>query len=448
MNKVLTKAPGRYALWQRLRDLRQMRRDPFSAIIAFSQRGDFTPLPVPPNAYLANTPAIAAAIMVEQGASVERSSIDRSLLLTLLGDGLLTSREPKHRRQRKLMAPAFSHKQVQSYGAMMAEAAERLQAAWSEGTRLNLQSAMTALTLEIVVRALFGTDVSGDVVLVKDNLRFTLTYLSRWIGSTVPLPLSWPLHRRYHRAVRQLDTVAQRIITERHQKQEDRGDLLSMLLKAQDEDDGTFMTDAELRDEIRTILLAGHETTTNTLTWAWYLLMQHPAWYERLCAEVDSVLQGRSPGVEDLPKLPLTQNILKETLRLYPPASLLNREIIKPIEVEGRTLQPGMTIFVSLYVLHHQPDSFPEPETFNPDRFANDAEKSWPRMASMPFAGGTHICIGNHFAQLEGALILATLAQRVRFARGDETPVRPIMEVTLRPSPFEVLVHRRESMLG
>jgi cytochrome P450 len=448
MDKAATKASGRYPLWQRLHDLRKMRRDSFSTIVEISQRGDFTPLPVPNHAYLANTPAIAAAIMVEQGASVERSSIDRSLLGTQLGDGLLTSREPKHRRQRKLMAPAFAHKRVQTYGAMMAEAAERLQTQWSEGTRLNLQSAMTSLTLEIVVRALFGTDVSGDVVLVKDNLRFILNYLSRWIGSPVPLPLAWPLHRRYHRAVRQLDEVAQRIINERCQKNVDHGDLVSMLLKAQDEDDGTFLTDDELRDEMRTILLAGHETTAHTLTWAWYLLMQHPAWYERLCAEVDTVLQGRAPGVDDLPKLPLTQNIFKETLRMRPPASLLNREIIKPIAVEGRTLQPGMTIFVSLYVLHHHPDSFPEPETFNPDRFANDAEKSWPRMAYMPFAGGTHICIGNHLAQLEGALVLATLAQRVRFARVDETPVRPIMEVTLRPSPFEVLVHRRERIPG
>ena len=448
MDRALTKAPWRYPLWQRLRDVRKMRRDSFSAIVEISQRGDFTPFPLPPNAFLANTPAIAAAIMVEQGASVERSTIDRSLLGTLIGDGLLMSLEPKHRRQRKLLAPAFTHMHVQSYGALMAETAERLQASWSEGTRLELQSTMTTLTLEIVVRALFGTDVSDDVERVRENLRFLLTYISRWIGSAVPLPLSWPHHRRYHRAIRQLDGVVQRIITERRQQDEDRNDLLSVLLRAKDEDDGTFMTDAELRDEILTLILAGHETTTNALTWAWYLLMQHPEWYDRLCVEVDAVLQGRVPGVDDLPHLPLTQNIFKETLRLRPPASLLNREVIKPLEVDGRMLSPGMTIFVSLYVLHHRPDSFPEPDTFNPDRFANDAEKSWPRMAYMPFAGGTHVCIGNHFAQLEGALVLATLAQSVRFSRADEAPVRPIMEVTLRPSPFDVLVHRRERALG
>lgn len=448
MNGFLTKAPRRYPLWQRLRDVRMMRRDSFSALVEISRRGDFTPFPLPPNAFLANTPAIAAAIMVEQGASVERSTIDRSLLGTLLGDGLLMSLEPKHRRQRKLLAPAFTHKHAQSYGALMAEAAERLQASWSEGTRLELQSTMTALTLDIVVRTLFGTDVSDDVDRVRENLRFLLTYLSRWIGSAVPLPLSWPYHRRYHRAIRQLDDVVQRIITARRRKAEDRSDLLSILLQAKGEDDGTFMTDAELRDEILTLILAGHETTANALTWAWYLMMQHPEWYDRLSVEVDSALQGRVPRVEDLPHLPLTQNIFKETLRMRPPAALLNRQVIKPIEVDGRMLSPGMTIFVSLYALHHRPDSFPEPDTFNPDRFANDAEKSWPRMAYMPFAGGTHICIGNHFAQLEGALILATLAQRVRFSRVDETPVRPIMEVTLRPSPFEVLVHRRERMSG
>ncbi len=438
-----TKAPARYPLWQRLRDLRKMRRNPFSTIVEISQRGDFTPFPLPNNAYLATTPIIAAAIMVEQGASVERSTIDRRLLGPLLGDGLLMSREPRHRRQRKLLAPAFTPTHVQSYGALMAEAAERQQATWSEGMRLDLQSSMTALTLEIVVGALFGTEVSGEVDQVRDNLRFILSYISRWSASVVPLPLAWPHHRRYHRALSQLESVVQRIITERRQHQEERGDLLSLLLHAQDEDDGTLMTDAELRDEIRSLLVAGHETTANALTWAWYLLMHHPEWYDRLCAEVDTVLQGRAPGVEDLPHLPLTQNIFKETLRLYPPASLVNREIIKSIEVDGRTLTPGMTILVSLYVLHHRPDSFPEPDTFDPNRFANDAEKSWPRMAYMPFAGGTHICIGNHFALLEGALILATLAQRVRFSMAEEVPVRPIMEVTLRPSPFEVLVHRR-----
>ncbi len=442
--KTSKKAQARYPLWQRLRDLGQMRRDPLGAIVEISQRGEFTPLPVPSHAYLANTPTLAAAILVEQGASVERSTVDRRLLGTLLGDGLLLSREPKHRRQRKLMAPAFTPTHVQSYGTLMAEAAERLQAPWSEGARLDLQSTMTALSLEIVVSALFGTEVNDDIGQVRDNVRFILSYLSRWIASVVPLPLAWPHHRRYHQAIRQLDSVVQRIIAERRAHPQERGDLLSLLMHAQDEDDGTFLTDAELRDEIRTLLLAGHETTANALTWAWYLLIQHPAWYERLCTEVETVLVGRTPGVEDLPWLPLAQHIFKETLRLYPPASLLNREVVKPLEVDGHTLTPGMTIFASLYMLHRHPDSFPDPDTFNPDRFANDDEKAWPRMAYLPFALGTHICIGNHFALLEGPLILATLAQRVRFSLAEEVAVRPIMEVTLRPSPFAVLVHRRQ----
>jgi cytochrome P450 len=448
MDQTSMKAPARYPLWQRLRDLGQMRRDPLGAIVAISQRGELTPLPVPNHAYLANTPTMAAALLVEQGASAERSAIDRSLLGTLLGDGLLLSREPKHRRQRKLMAPAFTPTHVQSYGTLMAEAAERLQAPWSEGTRLDLQSTMTALSLEIVAGALFGTEVSDEVGQVRDNVRFILAYLSRWIASVVPLPLAWPHHRRYHQAIRQLDSVVQRIITERRTYPQERSDLLSLLLHAQDEDDGTFMTDAELRDELMSILLAGHETTANALTWAWYLLMQHPEWYDRLCTEVEAVLAGRTPGVADLPQLPLAQRIFKETLRLYPPASLLNREVMKPLEVDGHALTPGMTIFVSLYVLHRRPESFPDPDTFHPDRFANDAEKAWPRMAYLPFALGTHLCIGSHFALLEGPLILATLAQHVRFSLAEEVPVRPIMEVTLRPSPFEVLVHRRQRRLG
>ncbi len=443
-----TKAPARYPLWQRLRDLRQMRRDPLGAIVEISQRGEFTPLPVPNHAYLATTPTVAAALLVEQGASVERSTVDRSLLGTLLGDGLLMSREPRHRRQRKLMAPAFTPTHVQSYGTLMAEEVERLQAPWSEGTRLDLQSTMTALSLEIVVGALFGTEVNDDIGQVRDNVRFILSYLSRWIASVVPLPLAWPHHRRYHQAIRQLDSVVQCIIAERRAHPQERGDLLSLLMHAQDEDDGTFLTDAELRDEIRTLLLAGHETTANALTWAWYLLIQHPAWYECLCTEAETVLAGRTPGVQDLPHLKLAQQIFKETLRLYPPASLVNREVITPITIEGHTLTPGMTIFVSLYVLHRRPDSFPDPDRFDPDRFANDAEKNWPRLAYLPFALGTHTCIGSHFALLEGPLILAALAQRVRFSLAEEVPVRPIMEVTLRPSPFEVLVHRRQRRLG
>ena len=176
--------------------------------------------------------------------------------------------------------------------------------------------------------------------------------------------------------------------------------------------------------------------------------MQHPTWYERLCTEVETVLAGRTPGVEDLPRLQLAQRIFKETLRLYPPASLVNREVIAPITISGHALAPGTTIFVSLFVLHRRPDIFPNPDTFDPDRFTNDAEKTWPRMAYLPFTGGTHICIGSHFALLEGSLILATLAQRVRFSLAREVAVRPIMEVTLRPSPFEVLIHRRERRLG
>ena len=448
MESASAKPPARYPLRQRLRDLRQFRRDPFSAVVAISRRGDFTPIPLPSHAYLTTSPAIAGAVLVEQGAAVERSTIDRRLLGTLLGDGLLMSREPRHRRQRKLLAPAFTPTHVQSYGTLMAEAAERLHVPWSEGAHLDLQASMTALTLEIVVGALFGTQVSGEVDLVKDNLRFILRSISRWTASVVPLQLSWPHHRRYHRARHELERVVQRIITERRQHPEERGDLLSLLMHAQDEDDGTFLTDAELRDEIRTLLLAGHETTANALTWAWYLLIQHPEWYDRLSAEVETVLDGRTPGVADLPHLTLAQHIFKETLRLYPPASLLNREVIKPIAVDGHTLTPGMTIFVSLYVLHRRPESFPNPESFDPDRFANDAEKAWPRMAYLPFAGGSHICIGNHFALLEGPLILATLAQRVRFTMAEEVPVHPVMEVTLRPSPFEVLVHRRDRRLG
>lgn len=354
----------------------------------------------------------------------------------ILGEGLLTSEGELHHRQRRLAQPAFHRQRLATYGAVMVDYGVRLRQRWQDGETRDIAHDMMRVTLGIAGKTLFDADVEAEAKDVGDALvtimelfpRFMLPF-SRLIGK-LPLPSNW----RADAARSRLDTVVYSIIQERRASGVDKGDLLSMLLLAQDEEgDGGGMSDQQLRDEAMTLFLAGHETTANMLTWTWYLLSQYPAIEAQLQAELDTVLAGRLPTMEDMPRLTYTRMILAESMRLYPPAWLLGRRAINDYEVGGYIIPARSIITLCQYVMHRDPRYYPDPETFDPQRWTAEAETSRPKFAYFPFGGGPRQCIGESFAWMEGMLLLATLAQEWQLRLVPGHPVEPKALITLRP---------------
>ncbi|HEX3557777.1 MAG TPA: cytochrome P450 [Pyrinomonadaceae bacterium] len=362
----------------------------------------------------------------------------------LLGTGLLTSEGEFHRRQRRLALPAFHRQRLNSYARVMTEFAAEASARWRDGQRLDISEEMTRLTLSIVGKTLFDADVGRDADEVGAALGEVMNlfnYLMLPFSELLEkLPL--PPQRRFQRARARLDAVIYRIIEERRRSGEDRGDLLSMLFFTVDEEgDHSRMTDEQLRDEVMTIFLAGHETTANALTWACYLLAQNPEAESALHAELDRVLEGgRLPTIEDVPALSYTEMVVAETLRLYPPAWAIGRLAIEDHEVGGYLVPRGSLVLVSQYVMHRDPRFFPEPERFRPSRFAPEAKTARPQFSYFPFGGGVRRCIGEGFAWTEAVLLLATLARRwaMRLAPGHTVETQP--RITLRPGKGGVMM--------
>jgi cytochrome P450 len=354
----------------------------------------------------------------------------------LLGEGLLTSEEPLHLRQRRLAQPAFHRERIAAYGAVMAEYAGRMGREWRPGAEVDVAREMTRLTLGIAGKTLFDAEVGGEAEEISRALTDALGLYRRIIHPLGPLldRLPTPGTRRMRRARERLDATIYRIIAERRRSGEDRGDLLSMLLLAQDEEgDGGGMSDLQLRDEALTLFLAGHETTANALAWSWWLLARHPEAEAKLHAEVDAVLGERAPGVDDLPALPWTRAVLAESMRLYPPAYVVGREPRADYEVGGYRAPAGSIVLMSTWVIQRDPRFFPEPLRFHPGRWTAEMEESLPRFAYFPFGGGPRKCIGESFAWTEGILVLATLARRWRMRPVAGHPVEPLPQITLRP---------------
>lgn len=389
---------------------------------------------------------IRRMLVTEQRKFVKGEGLDR--VKPLLGEGLLTSNGEFHLRQRRLVQPALHRERLAGYGKVMLDYAERRQADWEDGQTLDIHDEMMHLTLAIAGRTLFDVDVERDAHEVAEALELQLKMFSY---AVLPLgqlleyaPVPWV--RRLHRARRRVDEVIARMIAERRRDGADRGDLLSMLLQAQDELGHTGgMTDRQVRDELVTLILAGHETTANALTWSWYLLSKHPAVEAKLHAELEQVLGHRAPTVADLPNLTYTRMVLAESMRLFPPAWIMERKSVQEFEAGGYTFPAGTMVLASQYLVHRDPRWWPEPERFNPERWSDPAaEASRPKFAYFPFGGGTRICVGEHFAWMEGTLVLASIAQRwrVRYEKA-EAPV-PEPSVTLRPrGGLVVRVERR-----
>ena len=388
------------------------------------------PIPV----WAVSSAELAHEILVEHADAFVKSRGLGKIARPMLGDGLLTSEHELHRQQRKLIAPAFSHRRIGAYASTMAELTERAQAALDDGAVVDVAHEMMRLTLAIVGKTLFDADVSCEA----DDVGAAITAANHYVSEQVtrlPMPIWLPLKRNRdaRRAIATIDAIIYRLIAARRAAGVDLGDVLSTLVMARDEVTGEGMPDRQIRDEAVTLFLAGHETTANALAWSLYLLGRHPEVAARLAAESRAVLGGRSPTMDDLPRLPTALMILKETMRLYPPAYMVGRQAERDVTIGAAKLRAGDTIFVNIYAMHRRADYFEAPHEFRPERFAPEREKLLLRGAYLPFGGGPRICIGNHFALMEGQLILAALAQRLRFVPLDEREVVPEPLITLRP---------------
>lgn len=397
------------------------------------------------HAYFLYNPADIEDLLTTNARSFRKAQSLRSPFFhRLVGNGLVTSEGDFWRRQRRLAQPAFHRQRISSYGDIMVQYALRTIDNWRNGEERDLSRDMTRLTLEIVVKTLFNSDVSQDA----DHVGQILTSLVKPFASQATLKwildnrLPTPGHRRYFNAVSEIDRIVFRIIAERRASGYDEGDLLSMMLQAQD-DDGTSMSDQQLRDEVMTLFLAGHETTALSLSWSWYLLALHPEAENKFHAELDEVLGGRTPSVADMPKLKYTEMIAKEAMRLYPPAYAVGREAIEDTEIGGFRVPRKTQLFAFQWVTHRDARYFDDPAAFKPERWANGANEELPKYAYFPFGGGPRQCIGNYFAMMEIVLLLATIGQRFRFElTGEKVEVLPVL--SLRPkSGIKVVVERR-----
>jgi len=351
----------------------------------------------------------------------------------VFGEGLLTSEGDFWLRQRRLAQPAFHRVRIASYAATMVEYTQRMLHGWRGGEERDAHQEMMRLTLQIVGKTLFDADVERDAQEVGKSLELLLEIGANFRRAIfVPHWLPTPTNLRAKREIAQIEKILYRIIGERRASGRDTGDLLSMLLSAQDED-GSGMTDRQLRDEAITLFLAGHETTASTLSWTWWLLAQNPTVEAKLHAELDAVLGDRAPSLDDLARLAYTGHVITESLRLYPAAGGMARLAIEDHEIAGYPVTKGMGVAMAQWVVHRDPRWYDAPEEFRPERWEDDLLKRLPRFAYFPFGGGPRQCIGNTFALMEAALILATIARKFRLRLVANHPVVPLASITLRP---------------
>ena len=383
--------------------------------------------------FLINEPKLIRDVLVTNNRNFTKSrGLERSK--RLLGQGLLTSEGAMHLRQRRLMQPAFHRDRVAGYGDLMVGYADRMRRAWVDGATLDISREMNRLTLSIVGKTLFDVDVEEQAATVGEAL--TAVMESFWMTmlpfAEVLERLPVPKLRRARMARARLDAIIYRMIADRRSSGSDRGDLLSMLLAAQDEDDGRGMTDQQVRDEAMTIFLAGHETTANALTWTWFLLSGAPDIEARLHDEVDRALQGRLPSIGDLPSLSFVERVVTESMRLYPPAWIIGRRAIDEYRVGEYIAPPRSILVMSPYIMQRDERFYRDPERFDPDRWTPEFRAALPKFAYFPFGGGPRQCIGESFAWMELILLVATIAQQCRLRLVPGHPVVPQPLITLR----------------
>ncbi len=387
-----------------------MRRDPLEFFSRLAREyGDVVRFRLGDHAhdlFFVNHPDYVREVLVTQDRSFSKwFSVER--IREVLGEGLFVSEGEFHRQQRRLAQPFFHRERIASYAEQMSALAVRLRERWQPGAVMDICAEMNWLAMMIVASTLFGANIEHAAEEIRDALSEILDQFERSV-------LPQADRADFEHALSRLDAAVYRIIQERRATGQDHGDLLSMLLLARDEEDGHTMTDVQVRDEAMTIFLAGHETSANAMAWSWYLLAQHPEVEAQWHAELEEVLAGRAPRMEDVPRLPLTGRIFSEALRLYPPLWAVGRRALQDCEIGGYAIAAGSVILLSSYVTQRDARWFPEPTQFKPERWTAEARAERPKFSYFPFSAGSRACLGEAFASMEGVLCLAALAQKWR----------------------------------
>ena len=426
----------------------KLRRDPLGLFHAMAREyGDITYFSLgSEKVYFINHPdLIREVLVVQQKNFIKGRALERAK--RLLGEGLLTSEVAFHLRQRRMMQPAFHQRQIGDFARTMSSEAARLCSRWQDGATTDIAGEMMRLTLAIVGQTLFSADVEGDARDVGAALTTLMKSLPvmmlPFAGVLEKLPL--PAIRRMKAALLTLDSIIYGLIRKRRASGEDPGDLLSMLLNSQDEEDpGARMSDQQVRDEAMTLFLAGHETTANALNWTWSLLATHPGIEACLHEELDRLPTSRLPQPSDLPALPFTEKIIRESFRLYPTAWIIGRRALGDFQLGGYTIPARALVLMSQSVMHRDPRYFKDPDAFQPGRWTPEFTSQLPKFAYFPFGGGARQCIGEGFAWMEAILLTATIARqwKLRLLPGHEVIPHPM--ITLRPkNGLPMTVHRR-----
>lgn len=394
--------------------------------------------------YVVREPELIQQTLAQGHSKMIKDRFTRELS-RVLGWGLVSSDGDLWRRQRKLVSYAFTPKRIKTYGDSMVGAAERTLASWKDQEIIDVSATMSELTLDIVGKTLFDADVRGTAQDVGEALHVISDFYIESLETLIPTPTWWPgrKNREFQRAVMTVDKIITSIVSERRGSGEDRGDLLSGLLHAKDEQGA--MSDRQLRDELVTLFLAGHETTSLALTYAFYFLSQHPELEQQAQQEAARVLDHRPATADDMPALEFIGRVIKETMRLHPPVWTIGRELTEDIELDGHTIKKGSNLLFSQWVTHRLPAYFPEPDRFDPDRWLPERAKGVHKFAYFPFGGGPRICIGNHFAVMEAVLVLASLIRdyRLELLPGEQVEFHPSVTLRLKHG-LRMRLHRRD----
>ena len=435
------------------------RRDTLGFLLRCQDYGDVVKLPVglliglllrdrDAAMYVLNDPADVKHVLVTNQSNYQKSVVP-PVESRIFGRGVLHTEGETHHQQRRLFLPFFHGNHVTAYTDLITSNAQDVVTRWHEGVNIDIGQEMAQLTLSIIWRLLFGRDMGSEADTVRDAISvgqglIKLQYDSL-LASLTPLWIPTRRHRQFARGFHSMDRMIRRMIDERCTAPHNHpDDILSLLLKAKDAD-GQSLSDAEIRDELVTFLLAGHETTANALTWTWFLLSQFRSVREKLTYEVHNVLGGRLPTAADLPRLRYTKMVWDESLRLYPPAWALHTRIAQAQDrlPSGAILPPKAWVFISPWNLHRNPRWFPDPNRFDPERFSDEARRTHTPFSYIPFGAGGRRCLGESFAELEGLLILATIAANVHLRLIDGQTIQPDPVMTLRPNvPVHMIVHR------
>ncbi len=433
------------------------RRDTVDAIeSAWKQHGDLVNINVGPRwLLLASHPQLAQDILIEQKHIFRRPNLINAgtALTPLLGQSVLTTDGDSWLLKRRMMQPIFHRQRIQHMGDKMSDAGQSMLARWDAkpaGAVVNFNEEMKLVTLDIINRTMFSTNVLPEVEKIGHTIDISLQWLTKNAQTLIRIPerIPTPGNQRFVQARSTLDGYLYKLITERRNPPPSDGgggnDLLDMLLEARDEDTGEGMNDEQVRNEVITIYGAGHETTAVALTWAWYALNQNPDVLKKLQAEVDSALQGRTPSMADLPNLPYTLQVFEETMRLFPPVPLSVRMAYEPTQLDGHAVPKNQLVAIGIHNMHRHPDFWEQPEAFMPERFAPENKAKLNRMAYLPFFTGPHLCIGNNFALMEGQLLLAMMAQRYEVRVVPNQVVEREVAITMRPKHgLKVTLNRR-----